>query len=214
VEKLVQDEECERLFGKALARKKFQFSDCKDPKVRVRILKTVPTKMSLEFTMAVVAETQRHMQVNWASFAVTMNKEQRTKYQAAMGGLAKKRSDLQLDRKNVGSECDSKITFSGVNSRDKFVLLDHLRAYRKHVGVAYSDSWVKKLTTEISELRSLVSMEWLSSKQSVEKSSAEKLTLAERTRFEKGCLDSMRQSLALHMRHIEEPAPVVCEGTA
>ena len=63
VEKLVQDEECERLFSKALAPKKFHFSDCKDPKVKARILKiwlliysknTVPTKMSLKFTMAVV----------------------------------------------------------------------------------------------------------------------------------------------------------------
>jgi hypothetical protein len=135
VEKLVQDEECERLFGKALARKKFHFSDCKDPKVRARILKiwlfiyfenTVPTKMSLEFTMAVVAKTQQHMQVNWASFAVAMNKEQCTKYQATLDRLAKKWSNLQLDRKDGGSECDSKITFSGTNLQDKFVLPDHL----------------------------------------------------------------------------------------
>jgi hypothetical protein len=223
VEKLVQDEECERLFGKALARKKFHFGDCKDPKVRARILNiwpliysknTVPTKMSLEFTIAVVAETQRHMQVNWASFAVAMNKEQRTKYQAAVDGLAKKRSNLQLDCKNGGSECDSKITFLGTNLRDKLVLPDHLQSFRKHAGVVHFDSWVKKITTEISELRSLVSVEWLSSKQSLEKSSGEKRSLVERTRSEKGCLDSMRQSLALHMKHIEEPAPIVSERTA
>ena len=87
---------------------------------------------------------------------------------------------------------------------------DHVRAYRKHAGVVYSDTWVQKLTTEISELKSLVSLEWLSVKQMVEKSTAEKRTLADKTRSEKGCLDSMKQSLGLHMRHIEEPAPVVC----
>jgi hypothetical protein len=222
VEKLVHDEECERLFGKALARKKIRFSDCKDPKVRARILKiwpliysknTVPTKMSLEFTMAVVVETQQHMQVNWASFAVAMNKEQRTKYQAAVDGLAKKRSNLQLDGKNGGSECDSKITFSGMNLRDKIFMPDHLQSYRKHAGVAHSNPWVKKITSEISELRSLLSVEFLSSKQSVEKSTTEKRSLAERTCSEKGCLDSMRQSLALHVRHIEEPVPIVSERT-
>jgi hypothetical protein len=68
---------------------------------------------------------------------------------------------------------------------------------------------VKKITTEISELRSLVSVEWLFSKQSVEKSTGVKQSLAEHTRSEKGCLDLMRQSLALHMRHIEEPTPII-----
>ena len=66
------------------------------------------------------------MQVDWASFAVAMKKEQRTKYQAAVDGLAKKQSNLQLNRNNRGSECDAKITLSGTNLRDKFVMPDHL----------------------------------------------------------------------------------------
>ena len=120
MERLVHDEECERLFYKALACKIFCFSDCKNPKVRAQILKIwpliyskhiVPTKLSFEFTIGVVAEMQQNMQVNWASFAVAMNKEQRTKYQAVIGGLAKKWSNLQLDPKNGGSECDTQITF-------------------------------------------------------------------------------------------------------
>ena len=54
----------------------------------------------------------------------------------------------------------------------------------------------------------------LSSKQFVEKSFGEKWSLAERTRSEKGCMDLIRQSLALHMKHIKEPVPIVSNRTA
>ena len=57
----------------------------------------------------------------------------------------------------------------------------------------------------------MVYVEWLSSKQSLEKLTSEKQLLAKRMWFEKGCLDSMKQSFVLHMRHIEELALIVFE---
>ena len=67
VEKIVNKNDCERFFGKPLARRKYRFSDCRDLKVCSWILKIWPLiytktslqqKLLLEFTMAIVAETQ------------------------------------------------------------------------------------------------------------------------------------------------------------
>ena len=66
IEKLANENDCERLFKKPLARRKYLFLDCRDLKDCPQILKIWPLiyskalvlqKLLLEFTMAVVAET-------------------------------------------------------------------------------------------------------------------------------------------------------------
>jgi hypothetical protein len=158
------------MFGKGTPRSRFRFNDCKDPAIQQVMQKIWPLcygkpniaparLLSKEFCFGVYAQCEQKKDIDWASFAVETNADQRQKYSMNLRKLEKQRDVLMgvssqgasnpLAKMGAASECMSR----GTVTPQEF-------CHGVQMSPNFSAETYSRCTNEVKQLLILACLEW------------------------------------------------------